>query len=259
MNNQQTVDNGLTLLNQISSRNLIAANETAVSHRLHHTPQLNATFIAQKQTGSDLDHANLVSLFQKVDRAFNESDLRDLCFRLHVDYEDLAGSTKRDKVRELVMWMDRNGRLPDLTILAAQLRPKIYWQDAPQQTGDVAFVAKLNVAVVVDIARPTIRDVARYLDDIEMDVNFLLLQNTQPDKFLSPDDKWDEYITAFAQTMDTIKHTFSGVRLHFFLSAPGALIFGLGCIWGTVDNAEVYHYQNGTYYPVISVSRNLRQ
>jgi len=259
MNNQQTVNTGLTLLNQINSHNLVVQNETAVSHRLHHTPQLNATLIAQKQTGSDLDHANLVSLFQKVDRAFNESELRDLCFQLNVDYEDLEGSGKRDKARELVTWMSRHSRLPDLTALATQLRPKVNWQDPPQRTGDVNIVAKLNVAVVVDIARPTIRDVARYLDEVEIDVNFLLLQNAQPDKFLSPDDKWDDYITAFAKTMDRIKHQFSGAKLHFFLSAPGALIFGLGCIWGTVDDAAVYHYQNGTYYPVISITRDLRR
>jgi hypothetical protein len=101
--------------------------------------------------------------------------------------------------------------------------------------------------------------VARYLDDMEMDVNFLLLQNAQPDKFLTPEEKWDDFVAAFAQTMDSIKHTLSGTRLHFFLSAPGALIFGLGCIWGTVDEAEVYHYQNGTYYPVIAISRDLRR
>jgi hypothetical protein len=178
---------------------------------------------------------------------------------LNVDYENLEGQGKRNKARELVMMMDRHGRLPDLTTLAAQLRPKVKWQDPPQQVGDTDIIAKLNVAVVVDIARPTIRDAARYLDDVELDVNFLLLQNARPDKFLSPDDKWDDYLSAFARTMDSIKHTFGGTRLHFFLSAPGALIFGLGCIWGTVDEAEVYHYQNGTYYPVITISRDLRR
>jgi hypothetical protein len=198
-------------------------------------------------------------LFQKVERYFNESELQDLCFRLEVNFEDLGGLGKRDRVRELVMLLDRHGRLSDLTALTRQLRPKIKWQDSPQQAGNIDIIAKLNVAVVVDIARPTIRDVARYLDDVEMDVNFLLLQNAQPDKFLAPEDKWDDFVIAFAQTMDSIKHIFSGVRLHFYLSAPGALIFGLGCIWGTVDEAEVYHYQNGTYYPVISVSRDLRR
>lgn len=258
MNNSQLVDAGLQLMTQINEHNPLAVGDTAVAHRLHHTPQLSATLIAQRQSGSDLEHANLVKLFQKIDRHFNDSYLRDLCFQLQVDYEDLAGPGKRDKARELVTWMDRHGRLPDLTALAGQLHPKIKWQDPPQQAGNTDIVAKLNVAVVVDIARPTIRDVARYLDDVEMDVNFLLLQNARLDNFLSPDDKWDDYVSAFARTMDRIKHTFSGARPHFFLSAPGALIFGLGCIWGTVDEAEVYHYQSGTYYPIISVSRDLR-
>ena len=253
MNNVKLVDNGLLLMKKAGGM-----GKTAVSHQLHQTSQLTATLIAQRQSGSDIDHANLVKLFQKVDRHFNDSELRDLCFQLDVDYEDFGVIGKRDKARELVTMMDRHGRLSNLTTRAAQLRPKVKWQDPPQQVGETNIIAKLNVAVVVDIARPTIRDVARYLDDIEMDANFLLLQNTHSDRQLSPDVKWDEYVTAFAQTMDSIKHTFSGARLHFFLSAPGALIFGLGCIWGTVDDAEVYHYQSGTYYPAISISRDLR-
>jgi len=253
MNNTKLVDDGLLLMMGSDG-----VGETAVSHQLHQTSQLTATLIAQRQSGSELDHANLVKLFQKVDRHFNDSELRDLCFQLDVDYEDFGLVGKRAKARELVTMMDRHGRLPDLTTLTAQLRPKIKWQDLPQQVEGTNIIAKLDVAVVVDIARPTIRDVARYLDDIEMDANFLLLQNTHADKNLLPDVKWDDYVTAFAQTMDSIKHTFSGARLHFFLSAPVALIFGLGCIWGTVDEAEVYHYQSGTYYPVISISRDLR-
>ncbi|MCP4418394.1 MAG: hypothetical protein GY805_17380, partial [Chloroflexi bacterium] len=218
MNNQQLINEGLPLLEQIRASQPIALGKTAVSHQLHHTPQLSATLIAQRQSGSEIEHANLVKLFQKADRHFNDSELRDLCFQLNVEYKDLAGLSKRDKMRELVTLIDRNGRLPDFTTLATQLRPNVKWQDPPQRAGETEIVAKLNIAVVVDIARPTIRDVARYLDEAEMDVNFLLLQNAQPDNFLSPDNKWDDFIIAFAQTMDNIKHSFSGARLHFFLA-----------------------------------------
>jgi hypothetical protein len=259
MTNQQFLNEGLALLEQMSAHHRVVSGQTAVVQRLHQTPQLIATLIAQRPSNSDPDHANLVKLFQKVDRHFDDSELRDLCFQLGVAYEDLPGSGKRDKARELVTLLDRHGRLPDLLTLVGQLRPKVTWQDSPQQADGADIIAKLNVAVVVDIARPAVRDVGRYLDEIEMDANFLLLQNAMPDKFLSPEDKWDDFITAFAQTMDNIKHTFSGARLHFFLSAPGALIFGLGCIWGTVDEAEVYHYQSGVYYPVITISRQLRR
>ncbi|NHZ72554.1 MAG: SAVED domain-containing protein [Aquificales bacterium] len=259
MNNTQLVDAGLQLMAQINEHNPLAVDDTAVSHRLQHTPQLTATLIAQRQSGSDLDHANMVKLFQKIDRHFNESEMRDLCFRLNVDYEDLEGQGKRDKVRELVTWMDRHGRLPDLTTLADQQRPQVKWRDPAQQAGETSIVAKLNIAVVVEIIRPALKDVVRYLDEeTDLDVNCLLLQNALPGKLLSPEDKWDDYVTAFARTMDNIKHTFSGAQLHFFFAAPVALVFGLGCVWGTVDEAKVYHYQSGTYYPVISISRDLR-
>ncbi len=258
MNNTQLVNDGLSLMTQINEHDLIAVGDTAVSHRLHQTAQLTATLIAQRQAGRDIARADMVKLFQKIDRYFSDSDLRDICFRLNMDDEDFGASGKRDKARELVVMMDRHGRLPDLTAIAAELRPKVNWQDSSQQSGGADITAKLNIAVVVDIARPTVRDVARYLDDIEMDANFLLLQNTDADRQLSADGKWNAYISAFAQTMDSVKHRFSGARLHFFLSAPGALIFGLGCIWGTVDEAEVYHWQQGRYYPVISISRGLR-
>jgi len=258
--NSELIASGLSLVAKITAHNLTADNETAVAHQLHRTPELTATLIAQRQSESDLDHTNLVKLYQNTERHFNDSDLRDICFQLKgVDYENLEGSIKRDKARELVLWMQRNGRLPELTDLIAKLRPKVSWQSPSQQIDNVDIVSKLNVAVVVDIARPTIQDVARYLDDeAKVDANFILLQNTNPDKFLSPDDKWDAYVKAFSYSMNSIKRTTNGAQLHFFLSAPGALIFGLGCIWGTVDDANVYHYQSGSYHPVISVSRNLR-
>jgi hypothetical protein len=100
--------------------------------------------------------------------------------------------------------------------------------------------------------------VARYLGDEEIDANFLLLKRAQSSKLLSPSERWNDVVSAFARTMDSVKHQFSGTQLHFFLAAPGALIFGLGCIWGTVDEAIVYHYEKGTYYPVIHVTRELR-
>jgi len=260
MNNQSLINEGLSLLEQLQADQTVAVGQTAVAQRLHSTPYLTATLIAQQHDAANMNHANLVQLFEKVDRHFNESELRDLCFQLQTDYEDLTGPGKRDKARELVMLLDRHGRLSDLTTLTTRLRPKVRWQDTPQQAGTTPIVAKLNVAVVVDITRHAASDTARYLDEVaELDVNFLLLQNTQTDQFLDPEEKWDGFVSSFAQTMERVKHTVSGARLHFFLSAPGALVFGLGCIWGTVDDAEVYHYQNSTYYPVITVSRMLRR
>lgn len=258
MNNQQLLNEGLNLIEQIRDDNKVVAGATAVAQRLHTTPQLAATLIAQRHDTADIAHGNLIKLFEKVDRHFNDSEIRDLCFRLGVEYEDVMGAGKRDKARELVTQMDRHGRIADLLTQVTALRPKVAWQDAPQQSGSVPIVSQLNIAVVVDIARPTARDVARYFDERETVVNFLLLHQTQPGAFLDPDTVWDPLVKTFAQTMTATKHHLSGTQLHFFLSAPGALLFGLGCIWGTVDEAIVYHYEKGTYFPVIHVSRELR-
>ena len=258
MTNQQLLTEGLTLLNQVQEQQPTAVGDTAVAQRLHTSPYLTATFIAERLDTADISHANLVKLVEKVDRYFNKSELRDLCFQLGVDDEDFGNIGKRDKARELVLLMDRHGRLTELVQKTAALRSQVSWQDTPQQSGGVEIVSRLDVAVVVDITRPTALDVARYLDEEETAVNFLLLKNAQPDAFLNATEKWNPFIKSFSQTMNIAKHSFSGSKPHFFLSAPGALLFGLGCIWGTVDEAVVYHYEKGTYYPTIFVSRTLR-
>lgn len=258
MNNQHLAQEGLTLISQLNSHQPVATSSTAIGQLLHETPQLNAYLIAERQAAAVVAHANLVQLFQKVDQHFNDSELRDLAFQLGVEYEDLGGPAKRDKARELITFAQRHVRLPQLVNLAAALRPRVEWHDKPQQAGGLDIISRLDVAVIIDVARPTLLDVARYLDEQDRAVNFVLFKHPQPNAFLSAENKWDELVRAFAQAMNNTKHRFSGARLHFFLSAPGALIFGLGCIWGTVDEATVYHYERGTYYPVIAVSRTLR-
>ncbi len=54
---------------------------------------------------------------------FDENELRDLCFELKVDYESLPGTGKSAKARELVAFMERRGRLPELTEACCRLRP----------------------------------------------------------------------------------------------------------------------------------------
>lgn len=257
MNNLQLAGEALTVLEAGGSQPISSPN--VLVHALHPNPYLSAYLIAERRPDDGWEHANQVRLLEKVDKAYNESELRELAFRLQVDYEDLGGTGKRDQVRELIVFMQRHGRLAELVALVQQMRPKVRWDDRPQKLGGLEIVAKLNIAVVVEIIRPSLLDVARYLDDQEVDANFLLLRNARPDNKLLPTDAgWGGYVTAFAKTMDNIKHTFSGAQLHFFLAAPVALAFGLGCIWGTVDEATVYHYEKGTYAPVISVARTLR-
>jgi hypothetical protein len=61
---------------------------------------------------------------------FNETELRNLCFDLDVEYEDLSGPTKADKARELVALLKRCDRISELIKLCSKLRPNVPWEDA---------------------------------------------------------------------------------------------------------------------------------
>ena len=58
---------------------------------------------------------NRTQLYRIVDRRFDEEELRTLCFRLGLDYDDLPGRSQGSKARELVALFDRRGQL---TVLA---------------------------------------------------------------------------------------------------------------------------------------------
>jgi formylglycine-generating enzyme required for sulfatase activity len=60
-------------------------------------------------------------------RYFDESELRDLCFDLKVDYDSLRGDGKGDRARELVAYMERRGRISELVEACRQLRPSVLW------------------------------------------------------------------------------------------------------------------------------------
>jgi len=124
---------------------------------------------------------------------------------------------------------------------------------------------KTDVALLIDINRRMLHDVARYLEQQKIDADVLVVTN-DPDysdtiRFLDPDnpDEWVELVKEFNATISKVKHTIGSARVHIFMSTPLPLAFGLGCVWGTVDEATVYHWENGTYHPAMKVSRALRQ
>lgn len=70
------------------------------------------------------------SLRELIRTSFDESELKDLCHDLAVDYEDLPAVGKAAKVRELILYCERHGRLPELIAACRQSRPHIVWPDA---------------------------------------------------------------------------------------------------------------------------------
>jgi hypothetical protein len=125
---------------------------------------------------------------------------------------------------------------------------------------------KPDVAIIVDINRRSLSDVAAYLDENHIDADIVIITNdpTYQSKsvFLDPAEQedWECMVREFSKVMDGIKHTVGGARLHIFLSTPNALAFAMGAVRGLVDeNTVVYHWEKQTYFPVVTLSRQLRQ
>ncbi len=62
-----------------------------------------------------------------LNAGFNVAELRELCFCLGVDYDDLVGESRREKSLALVQLFERNGRLKELAQAGHVLRPNKEW------------------------------------------------------------------------------------------------------------------------------------
>jgi len=70
---------------------------------------------------------NRNELYQLLCNHFDENELRDLCFRLDVDYESLQGTGKGNKARDLITYLERRSLIPQLIQVGNVIRPDIDW------------------------------------------------------------------------------------------------------------------------------------
>lgn len=73
-----------------------------------------------------------MNLRELIRSSFNEEEVKDLCYDLTIDYEDLPALGKTGKVRELIIFCQKNGRLPALIKLCQEQRPDETWPDPSQ-------------------------------------------------------------------------------------------------------------------------------
>ena len=66
-----------------------------------------------------------------LDEYYNLEELRELCFKLGVDYDNLGGEGKRNKARELLLLIYRQDRLAELLAVVTQDRPNVPLPDLP--------------------------------------------------------------------------------------------------------------------------------
>jgi hypothetical protein len=67
----------------------------------------------------------IVYLAKTIHTYYSLEQIIDLCFELGVEFEDLGGTGKKGKARELVQEMKRHDRLPELVNQVSMDRPNL--------------------------------------------------------------------------------------------------------------------------------------
>jgi len=76
------------------------------------------------------ERVDVAELRQLLARRFSLGELRNLCFDLGVDYDDLPAEGKAEKARELVAYLERRERISELVAILRTRRPDVDWGDA---------------------------------------------------------------------------------------------------------------------------------
>ncbi|MCA9954733.1 MAG: hypothetical protein KC434_08440, partial [Anaerolineales bacterium] len=72
----------------------------------------------------------LSAIHQLLMQHYNAEELRSLCFRLGVEYDDLPPGGRESKARELTTYLNRRGRLAELQTAVQAERPNAIWPSA---------------------------------------------------------------------------------------------------------------------------------
>jgi hypothetical protein len=111
----------------------IGGNVTGMLANGNNITQINNVSTPVETAESPLYHLpdgqqdRLRQLHRQIMHSFDKSELRTLGFELGIQYDDLKGDTRQDKVRELLLHCLRHGRLDELTATLATARPHIDW------------------------------------------------------------------------------------------------------------------------------------
>jgi hypothetical protein len=71
-------------------------------------------------------HGKLRTLMENT---FDLSEIEGICFDLAINYEDLGGSNRKSKIRDLIAYCERSGTLESLINKCRKERPNFTWPD----------------------------------------------------------------------------------------------------------------------------------
>ncbi|MCP4695872.1 MAG: hypothetical protein GY862_03330 [Gammaproteobacteria bacterium] len=73
----------------------------------------------------------LNKLADTLNKRFDKEEINNLCFKLGIEADNLAGQTRETKARELLKHLHRHQKIPDLIETGREIRTDIEWPVAP--------------------------------------------------------------------------------------------------------------------------------
>ncbi len=107
-----------------------------------------------RKTDTEPVRDSLTELRKILDERFSEGELRTLCFDLGMDYDTLPGQGKADKARELLSYLERRKRIPELVQVGERVRPDISWADtlhpspSPSIKREVGCIGRIGSRII---------------------------------------------------------------------------------------------------------------
>ena len=109
---------------------------------------------ADTSTPDSVPQVRLTLLRQMLVTRFSVDELKTLCVDLGLEYAALPGEGKEGKARELVAYLERRDRIPELEEKSKRLRSDLSWE--PEQPPPVHMVTRLPAPVQMPGALATI-------------------------------------------------------------------------------------------------------
>jgi hypothetical protein len=79
------------------------------------------------ETGQAISLRYRQQLRENLMDSFSLEEVQSLCFDLGIEFDDLEGRRKTNKVESLLSYMERRDRIPDLVRVCSQKRPNVVW------------------------------------------------------------------------------------------------------------------------------------
>jgi hypothetical protein len=114
----------------------------------------------------DNQHSVLVTLRQLMSNRMSLSEIQTLCFDLDVDYDNIAGNTKDDKIRELLLFLQRRENVSRLIKIGKILRPDIIW--------DREIILLQLGSADSELSTASIKSICTMIDDGKLPLGFLI-------------------------------------------------------------------------------------